>query len=429
MPTIADLVNEVKTLHHELTNRVEMLDKEQKKLGEALTSKSGQLPAEYKDSINELNGRIDTLMVMIKEADLERKRPKSFLEKGGSSDGFKAFRKALKAGVAHLTAELTADELKHVYYPAMPAEQKAMYESDATTGGFFANIDFVNKLIQYIILISPVRSIAQVIQTKGSKVEYPNLLADTTAYWATEQSSFTYSGDPTLGMLEIVAQEMRGLVQISEQNLEDSQFDLETFLLKRLSKKFAQKEGTAFVNGTGIGQPRGFMNYAPFQAYNASATPTGKQTGLTYIPYIPSGQAAALTPDCFTTAQYDLKQDYEPNARWCMTRQTLGIVRLFKDNQNRPLWIPFGGPDLPGTINGVPYITVPDMPEVGANAYPVALGDFSEGYIIADRIGLNIKQLDELYAPQGLRGYIARMRVGGDVILPEAFRVIKVATS
>jgi HK97 family phage major capsid protein len=71
---------------------------------------------------------------------------------------------------------------------------------------------------------------------------------------------------------------------------------------------------------------------------------------------------------------------------------------------------------------------MPDMPEIAANAYPIAVGDFSN-YMIVDRITLNIQQLNELFAVQGLVGYIARMRLGGDVLLPESFRLLKVATS
>ncbi len=315
-----------------------------------------------------------------------------------------------------------------------------MKSCEATTGGFFASVDFQNDLKAYQILISPMRQVAQVIPTSGEKVEYPNLLNDTSAYYATEQATFAQSGDPTLGMLNVPVHEMRGFIQLSQQNMEDSMFPLENFLKERLALKFAQREGTAFIRGNGNGQPRGLMVYSPTttaQAWNFTATPTGKQTGLTYIPYVPTGAAAdfntaATQGDCFIQAMQDLKGVYanSPRCRWAMTRQTVGRIRLMKDSQNRPLWQPFAGAGLPPTIYDLQYIEMPDMDEIAANTLPIALGDFSN-YLIADRVGINfsVRQLDELFALQGLVGFIARNRHGGDVLIPEAFRFIKVSTT
>lgn len=427
MPTLTDIMDEVQGLAAQLNSRVDMLDKEQKKLGEELTSKSGHMPAEFKASIDALNGRIDELMAQVKETQLVSKRPRLASETKRQSPGIKAFLKAMRCG-KEFREHLAPDELKYVSYSHLEQETKAMYAGDATTGGFFAAVDFVEKLQQYQILVSPMRGICQVHQTSGEKVEFPNLVNDTNAYYAVEQQSFIDSNDPTLALLNIPVHEMRGLLKLSQQNMEDSMFNMEDFIMQRLSLKFAQREGTAFIQGSGNGTPRGLMNYAPFQAYNATSTPTGKQTGLTYIPYIPSTNANLLTPDCLLTAMHDLKAYYRPRSTWVMTTATLGVIRLFKDSQNRPLWQPFAAGGLPATIYDRPYVEMPDMNEIGANNFPIAIGDFSN-YLIVDRVGLNMKQLDELYAVQGLVGFIARSRNGGDVLIPEAFRAIKISVS
>lgn len=447
MPTMTDIMDEVKSTYATLKSKVEDLDKEQKRFNEALVSKGGTVPAEFKSMIDAQNVRIDELLDKIKEAQIETKRQAIFgydsPDVKKQSEGTKAFLKLLRSHKAIGGGErinwevLTPEELAYVSYKHMPPERKALYAGDATTGGFFASVDFQNDLKQYQILISPMRQVSQVIQTSGEKVEYPNLVADTSAYYATEQSTFAQSGDPTLGMLNVPVHEMRGFIQLSMQNMEDSMFPLEDFLKKRLALKFAQREGTAFIRGTGVGQPRGIMAYngayAASQAYNFTATPTGKQTGLTYIPYIPSGQTATLGQgDCLINALHDLKTYYvnKPSLRWCMTRTTVGLLRLIKDSQNRPLWQPFAGANLPATIYDIPYIEMPDMDEVAANNFPVIIGDF-EQYLIADRAGVNfsVRQLDELFALQGLVGFIARNRHGGDVLIPEAFRTIRVATT
>lgn len=444
MPTLElkDIMTEVQTTYTQLRGRVDDIDKENKRIGVELASKGGQVPAEFKAAVDSLNVRMDTLLERITQIQIEEKRQVLF---GGYDDhkakdeGTKAFLKLIRGVKAQNASQtfngshLTDEELSHVSYKYMPEERKALYAGDATTGGFFASVDFQNSLKAYQILISPMRQVSMVIQTSGEKVEYPNLVGDTSAYYATEQSTYAQSGDPTLGMLNIPVHEMRGFLQLSQQNMEDSMFPLEDFLKKRLALKFAQREGTAFIRGTGISQPRGIMAYngpyAASQAYNFTAIPTGKQTGLSYIPYIPSGTAATLGQgDCLINALHDLKQFYadSPSIRWCFTRTTLGVLRLIKDSQNRPLWQPFAGANLPATIYDIPYITMPDMDEVAANNFPVIIGDFSQ-YLIADRAGVNfsVRQLNELFALQGLVGFIARTRHGGDVLIPEAFRTIR----
>ncbi len=87
--------------------------------------------------------------------------------------------------------------------------------------------------------------------------------------------------------------------------------------------------------------------------------------------------------------------------------------------------MPFGASDLPGTIYGRPYATMPDMDEIATGKYPLLAGDLKQ-YMIVDRVTMNIRQLNELYAETGLVGFIARMRVGGDVLIPEALRFLKV---
>jgi HK97 family phage major capsid protein len=433
--SIQPLIDEVGKLAHELRGRVDDLDREQKQLREDLTSKTGQPPPEHQESINKLNDDINRIEDVLKEIKLEEKRPKLAKDTGKMSNDTKAFIKAMKYGSRfNQPGVLTQEELSYVSYDHMPAEQKALYAGDATTGGFFASIDFVNKLKEYQILVSPMRSVCMVMQTSGEKVQFPNLINDASAYYAVEQQSFTDSTDPTLGLLNIPVHELRGLLKLSQQNIEDSMFNLEEFIMKRLSRKFAQREGTAFIKGNGNGQPRGIMAYngaySATQAYNATATVTGKQTGLTYIPYIPSGSATTLGQgDCLITALHDLKSYYRPSSTWCFTTGTLGTLRLIKDSQNRPLWQPFAAGGLPSTIYDRPYIEMPDMDEIGANTFPIVIGDFSEGYLIADRIGLNMHQLNELFAVQALVGYIARMRNGGDVLIPECFRTIRIATT
>src|SRR5260221_78734 len=207
MPTMTDIMTEVQTLFSDLKGRVDHLDTENKRISEELVSKGGTVPAESKAAIDATNTRIDTLMERIKEMQLEEKRAKLFgdhEDRAMKSEGTKAFLKLLRAqkaenGGVFRADHLTPEELAHVSYKHMPDERKALYAGDATTGGYFASVDFRNDLQQYQILISLMRQVSQVIQVSGEKAEWPNLIGDTSAYYAQEAASFTQSGDPTLG--------------------------------------------------------------------------------------------------------------------------------------------------------------------------------------------------------------------------------------
>ena len=190
--------------------------------------------------------------------------------------------------------------------------------------------------------------------------------------------------------------------------------------------KFAQAEGTAFITGSGNGRPRGILDYPQAATSTFTGGSAGKNVNVQQIATVAStGATGKITADDVLNVKMDLKAVYDPNATYIFTRGTLNTIRLFKDSQNRPLWQPFAGQGLPSLIYDAPYVEMPDMPEIATTTTPIAVGDFKY-YMIVDRITLNIQQFNELYIASGLIGFIARMRVGGDVLLPEAFRLLKV---
>jgi HK97 family phage major capsid protein len=432
---IKELVDATRVLHTELMQRVEESDKERKSAHESLTSQTAKMFGEATATIERINAefaklqeKYDKLELERKEAQLAANRPPfhglDFAGKKQRSDAHNAWMKAIKTrdNGLHLT-----QEEKSLIIPAyMPNERKALYAADATTGGYFAATDFLDELLAYRLLISPMRSICRIQGTSGEKVQMPSLANDTTVFWAAEQAAFQNSQDPTTSMVEIPVHEIRALLKISQQNLEDSQFNLEDFMKQRMMKGFAKKEGQAFVAGTGNGQPQGIMSF-PFKATTTySGGSAGKNNVTDAIPYVLSGATAGnIIQEDVTNVLMDLKADYDNSSTaYILTRGTLNTIRLFKDSIGRPLWIPFGA-DVPSTINNRRYVEMPDMPEIASGAYPLAVGDFSN-YMIVDRVNLAIRELDELFAVSGLVGFIARMRVGGQCLLPEAFRVLKI---
>lgn len=426
MPTISEMMEEVRTLAAELSSRVETSDKEQKSRHEELTSKSAASAAEYKNSFEKINERINELTDLIEKRKIEAARPPYHgASKKDRSDAHRVWMKAIRQHMKD-GAGLEREEKALIMPAYMPAERKALYAADATTGGYFAATDFLDELLEYRLLVSPMRKVCRIQATSGEKVQMPSLANDTSVYWATEQASFTDSNDPTTGMIEIPVHEQRALLKVSQQNLEDSQFNLEDFMKERMMKKFAQSEGTAFIAGNGVGKPQGILSYPTKATSSYSGGSAGLNNVTDAIPYVLSGAGTGkINADDVLNVKMDLKADYDAGSTYIFTRGTLNTIRLFKDSMNRPLWQPFAGANLPSMIYDTPYVEMPDMPQIASGNMPICVGDFSN-YMIVDRIQLAIRELDELFAVSGLIGFIARMRVGGQVILPESFRFLKV---
>ncbi len=427
---IALLTQEVSKLNKSLDERVKTVEEWMSKTEEKV-SQGGAIPVEGKAALDTLNVEISAkiaeykaLVAEEKEAKLAAQRPGYSSKRIGvqKSPETKAIEKWLRKR-GDITA-LSQDERKlidfnHMDYSGMTPEQKVMVSAAADLGGFFAGTDVSDKFIEKLFLISPVRSLASVDTIGGEKLLIPSEGGlDTNVFWSDEQSGFQASPDPTLGMIEIYAREANGYLKLSNQNLEDSVFDIEAFILKRLTRQFAQKEGTAFLTGDGVARPEGILT-------NAALASTG-------INILTTGTAGTIKPADDINLMHSLKSGYRKTSSWLMSNNTIGVHRLYTDSQQRPIWTMFGA-EFVETLFGRPIVEMPDMvnPTLGTSTYvsgqfPVIFGDINQGYQIVDRIGLTFQTLKELFAIQNQVAYLARMRVGGKVVLPEAMAVMKV---
>ncbi len=334
---------------------------------------------------------------------------------------------------------LTNDErayidFNRIQYDAYPPEQKVLISAAADLGGFFAGTDLSDKFIQKLFLVSPLRQLADVQTIGGEKLLIPSEGAtDTNIFWSDEQSGFQASPDPNLGMIEIFARELNGYLKLSKQNLEDSVFNIEGFILKRLTRQFAQKEGTAFILGNGVARPEGILTLAATANFGGmNSWTTTDATNFT------------IQPSDLTQLMHAGKSAYRSTGTWLMSNATIGACRLFADLQQRPIWQLFGD-SFQETLFGRPIVEMPDMPNptavmttpsagvvggqlkfTASQLGPVIFGDIGQGYQIVDRVGLTFQTLKELFAIQNQVAFLARMRVGGKVVLPEAISVLKI---
>jgi HK97 family phage major capsid protein len=321
----------------------------------------------------------------------------------------KAFNTMLRSGDDR-TSRLTEDE------------RKALVISNDTTGGYLAPPEYIAEIIKAVVLISPMRGIVGVRNIGTQSLKQPKRTATASASRVGETGSRTETTNPAYGLVEIPAPEMFAEAHISMQNLEDSAFDLEAELTEEFTTQFAVLEGNEIINGNGVGKCLGILD----------ANAAGKGTPLTYTP---SGSAATIAGpsgsqgDGLITMLHALKTAYAVNARWLMNRASLGAVRGLKDTQGRYLWEPALVPGNPSMILGLPYTEAPDMPSQGANAFPIALGDWKRGYLIAQRLEMAMVRDPYSLANVGQVKFVARRRMGGQVVLGEALSLLKCSVS
>jgi HK97 family phage major capsid protein len=355
-----------------------------------------------RDALTKMNARMDQLEGAIRRA--ERTAPHSDRGKRYGAES-KAYFDYLRHGTrdepnAH-TAALTREEMK------------ALTVGNDPTAGYLAPAEFAREIIKGEVEFSPLRSIARVRQTSRRSLQMPKRRGTFGAVWTAEAGMRSETEGLTYGLEEFPTHELYALLDVSEQMMEDSEFVLEEELQAEFSEQFAVAEGTAFVTGNGVGKPEGILQNA-----EVLSTVSGSASTIADA----SGQANGLI-DLY----HDIKTGYALQGWWLLNRATLGEVRKLKDGQNNYIWQPGLASGVPNTILGQPYLEVPDMPDVQANATPIVFGDLRRAYTIVDRISLSILRDPFTQATSGNIRFIARRRVGAQVVLPEAIRKLTVS--
>jgi len=291
-------------------------------------------------------------------------------------------------------------------------EKKALYESDDTLGGFYAPTEYVEEIIKTVTEISPIRSIARVRQTNKRGIEIPKRTGQFSAQWVSETGTRSETTGYTTGLLSIDAHEQYALVDISQAMLEDSAFNLEGEMSSEFSEQFSKAEATAFVSGNGVGKPLGFTDSS------AGVSSTN------------SGSGTALTADGLLDLVYAIKSEYLSGSKFVMNRGTFAKLLQLEDGEGQKIF--HVGLNLvngaPSTIVGFPYVLATDMADIGSGTKPIAFGDFSRAYTIVDRVNLSIMRDPYSQATSGNIRYVARRRVGGTVVLPEAIRLQNISS-
>lgn len=295
-------------------------------------------------------------------------------------------------------------------------ERKALSVGTDTAGGYFVHPDMTGRIVAQVYETSPVRAYAavQVIGTDALEGYYDNNQVG--FGWVEELESRSETTTPDVGKWRIPVHEMYAMPKASQKILDDAEMDMEAWLSAKIADRFARAENAAFVTGTGVGQPRGFMTYADGTDLTNSVEQVA--TGV-------SGDFAAAPNgfDTLLTALYKLKAQYRANAVWFMNRTTAGALRKEKDSNGAMLWQPAAAAGQPATVLGYPTASFEDMADIAANSLSIAVGDLRAAYQVVDRFG--VRMLRDPFSSKPNVLFYATKRTGGDMINGEALKIIK----
>ncbi|ANU76812.1 phage major capsid protein [Blautia pseudococcoides] len=287
----------------------------------------------------------------------------------------------------------------------MPNVTNALQIGTDSEGGYLVPDEYERTLVEALEEENIFRQMAKVIKTSSGDRKIPVVASKGTASWIDEEDAFPESDD-SFGQVSIGAYKLGTMIKVSEELLNDSVFDLQSYISREFARRIGAKEEEAFFTGDGKGKPLGVL-----------AATGGAETGVT------AASATAVTADELMDLYYSLKSPYRKKSVWVLNDSTIKAIRKLKDSNGQYLWQPSLTAGTPDTILGRPVKTSAYMPVLAAGAKTIAFGDFSY-YWIADRQGRSFKRLNELFAATGQVGFLASQRVDGKMILAEAVKVL-----
>lgn len=271
-------------------------------------------------------------------------------------------------------------------------------------GGYLVPEEWDSRLIDVLNEENIMRKLGTTITTSGQhKI---NIAATKpAAAWIEEGEALTF-GDATFDQIMLDAYKLHVAIKVTEELLYDNAFQLENYIINQFGIALANAEEDAFLNGDGSGKPLGIF------AENGGAQATTITAKTT------------VESDDIINLVYALKRPYRKNAKFILNDQTIASIRKLKDENGQYMWQPALVAGEPDRLLGYECLTSPFAPVAAAGKPFIAFGDFKY-YNIGDRGTRSFQELKELFAGNGMIGYVAKERVDGKLILPEAVQLLK----
>lgn len=280
-----------------------------------------------------------------------------------------------------------------------------LQEGIDTQGGYLVPEEYDERLIQGLEEENILRQLGTTVTTSGEhKINIAG--AKPAGAWIEEGGTLTF-GEASFDQVVLDAHKLHVAIKVTEELLYDNAFNLENYLLEQFAKALANAEEEAFLNGNGQNKPLGIF-----------ATNGGGEIGVTTA-------NEKITADEILSLIYTLKRPYRKNAAFILNDATLAILRKLKDNNGAYIWQQSYQKGEPDRLLGYPVFTSAYAPEVAKGKPAIAFGDFSY-YNIGDRGTRSFQELKELFAGNGMVGFVAKERVDGKLVLPEAVQLLKI---
>jgi len=365
---------------------------------EALEREDEEL-AQLKAEMAQLKAQVDAQTVAaarpaLSEAEAERR--------GEAASAFvdKYLRKGLETGV----------------------ELKAVTGLTDGAGGYAVPEEIDAEIDKLLVAISPIRAIANVVKVGSAGYRKLVTRGGAPSGWVSETAARTETGTPEFLEIAPPFGELYANPAASQAMLDDAAFDVEAWLANEIATEFARAEGQAFVSGSGVNRPKGFLQ-APTSAAGDGSRPFGT---LQFVTTGTAGGFPASNPqDKLIDLVQALRPPYRQGAVFVMNSATATRIRKFKTADGAFLWSPGMIAGQPDTLLGYPVVEAEDMPDVAADSLSIAFGNFKAGYLIAERTETQI--LRDPFTNKPFVHFYATKRVGGQVSNSEAIKLLKFA--
>jgi HK97 family phage major capsid protein len=292
-----------------------------------------------------------------------------------------------------------------------------------TVGGYLAPPELEQQILRRLAMASPMRDICQVQTIGGSVYRKPVSTAGVVAKWVSETGARAETDAPTLGIIDFPVSDLYASPAATQALLDDAMVNMDEWLAAEVEDAFAAQETTAFINGTGTNQPKGLLGH----------TIAAESSSLAWnsLGYLATGVSASFPTsnpaDKLIDLVYAPRVQFRPNGRFMMNRKTVSVVRKFKDSTGNYIWNAALQPGASATLLGYPVAEIETMPDIAANSYSVAFGDFQRGYLIVDRAGIRV--LRDPYSSKPNVLFYTTKRVGGGVQNFDAIKLLKFGLS
>lgn len=279
------------------------------------------------------------------------------------------------------------------------AEGRAQSVGTTTAGGYLVNTEFGSGIEAARRAFGGMLSVSTVYPTQsGADLLLPTVDETSVSGSILSENSQIAESAMTFSQLTVSSyMYTSGLVLVSNQLLQDSEFPLDQFIANQLGERLGRAQNAHWTTGTGSSQPHGFT----IGAATGKSGAAGQTTTVLYVDIV--------------DLVYSLDVAYRTNAKFMMRDATVGIIRKLLDSQNRPLWEPSVQMGQPDTILGFPIVVNNDVAAAAASAKSIAFGDFSK-YVIRDVTGVQLVRMTERYADYLQTGFYAFQRTGGRLV-------------